>query len=131
MLLFKIVGVLLLLYGLAVFALLRLETQMVFPAPQITRAQLQAQAAAQRAAAAEAASSGGEAGGGGAKGARPVRAKVRVDVAEDPASGGTAVIWVLFEFDDGRTEWRQFTDEVGSGGGATVWWWWYPENETN
>lgn len=44
MLLFKIVGVLLLLYGLAVFALLRLETQMVFPAPQITRAQLQAQA---------------------------------------------------------------------------------------
>ena len=44
MLLLKILGVLLLLYGLAIFALLRLETQMVFPAPQISRGQLQAQA---------------------------------------------------------------------------------------
>ena len=46
MLLLKILGVLSLLYAAAVFALLRLEAQMVFPAPQIPRAQLQAQAQA-------------------------------------------------------------------------------------
>lgn len=46
MLLLKILGVLLLLYVAAIFALLRLETRMVFPAPQIDRSALQAQAQA-------------------------------------------------------------------------------------
>lgn len=46
MLLLKILGVLALLYAIAIFALLRLETQMVFPAPQIPLSQLQAQAQA-------------------------------------------------------------------------------------
>lgn len=46
MLLLKILGVLLLLYAASIVVLLRLETQMVFPAPKIARSELQAQAQA-------------------------------------------------------------------------------------